>query len=84
MAESIIVTVRKNRFCQDMELPSNLCLSELNKKLLESLKSIDVRTFGIYSSIILLHDGKALTDDTATLNDYGILTGFFIDVVEEE
>lgn len=84
MAKNVIVTVRKGRFCRDMELPSDLRLEELRQMLLETLKNADPGVFGRFGSVILLHEGNALLDDDATLRDYGILTGFFLDVAEEE
>ena len=80
MAKSVIVTVRCKRFEQDMELPAQLCIEELCEKLLETLKSADNYTFNSFEKILLLHDGFCLADETATLEDYGIQTGYFLDI----
>lgn len=82
MGESVIVTIRKNRFCQDVELPGDLPLGELKPKLLELLKHTNAMLFGGWESVLLLHDGKALLDDRLALCDYGILSGFYVDVME--
>lgn len=83
MSKSIIVTVRYKRFEQDMELPSQLCIEELCEKLLETLKSADNYTFNSFEKILLLHDGSCLADESATLEDYGIQTGYFLDIDQE-
>ena len=80
MAKNVIVTVRHKRFVQDMELPAQLCIEKLCEKLLETLKSADNYTFNSFEEILLLHDGFCLADETATLEDYGIQTGYFLDI----
>lgn len=80
MPKSVIVTVRYKRFSEDMELPAQLCIKELCEKLLETLKSADSYTFDSFEKVYLLHDGSCLADEAATLEDYGIQTGYFLDV----
>ena len=82
MAKSVIVTVRHKQFVQDMELPVQLCITELCEKLLETLKSADRSTFYRFEKLIILHDGFCLADGTATLEDYGIQTGYFLDIAQ--
>lgn len=80
MTESVIVTVRYKCFIRDMELPTQLCIGRLCEKLLKTLKSADNYTFRSFEKILLLHDGACLADETATLEDYGIQTGYFLDI----
>lgn len=80
MVKNVIVTIRYKRFVQDMELPAQLCIEKLSEKLLETLKSADNYTFHSFEKILLLHDGFCLADETATLEDYGIQTGYFLDL----
>lgn len=83
MARNVIVTVRYKRFSQDMELPAQLRIEELCEKLLETLKSADNYTFDSFERIILLHNGFCLADADAALEDYGIQTGYFLDIEQE-
>lgn len=80
MPKNVIVTVRYHQFDKDIELPTQLCIGELSEKLLETLKGADNYTFHSFEKILLLHDGFCLADEAATLEDYGIQTGYFLNV----
>lgn len=83
MAKNVIVTVRYRHFARDMELPAQLCLSDLCGKLLAALKNADDSLFRDITRLLLLHDGRWLADGAATLADYGIQTGDFLDIARE-
>ena len=83
MVNTVVVTLRAERFCQDFELPSDVVLQELYPRLLAVLQNISGQ-FANSRGIILEVDGAGLLDKSATLMDYGIRTGFYLDVVKEE
>ena len=83
MAKDVVVTVRYKGFAQDMELPVRLGIGQLCGKILETLKQVDNHTFCSFERILLLHDGFCLADEAATLEDYGIQTGYFLDIHQE-
>lgn len=83
MTRSVIVTIRYRHFAQDMELPADLCLSDLCEKLLTALKNADYSVFRGFTRLLILHDGRWLADGAATLEDYGIQTGYYLDIAQE-
>lgn len=83
MAHTVLVTLRIGAFCQDYEIPDNVKLQELYPRLLAVLKKENMM-FRSFRGIILELDGAGLLDTTATLADYGVCTGYYLDVVKEE
>lgn len=83
MVNTVIVTLRAKQFCQDFELPADVALQVLYPRLLVVLQNIS-QQFSGYRGIILELDGAGLLDKRATLIDYGIRTGFYLDIVKEE
>lgn len=82
--EKAIVTVRdrSGQFERDMELPVDLPMSILAKKLLEALKSIDHRAFSSFGALSLSCGGEVL-DRGKTLNELEIWDGSII-VIQQE
>lgn len=83
MNDAVVVTLRADRFSQDFELPANVELRELYPRLLVVLQSVSER-FADYRGVILEVDGAGLLDRQATLADYGVRAGFYLDVVKED
>lgn len=83
MEETVVVTLQCASYREDYELPTNVPLGELYPRLLAVLKKrSDV--FSSYLAIILEYNHAGMLDRTATLADYGILRGHYLDVVQEE
>ena len=80
---TFIVTVQTidQRFMQDMELPSELPVSELAPKLLEVLKNIAEDEFSECASIRLEANNRVLTDSD-TLAKAGAFDGSRITILE--
>lgn len=77
--DTAIVTVksRNGQFERDVELPSDLPVSTLSAKLLETLRNLDYHTFAPISALSLSCDGKML-EYGKTLNELGIWDGSII------
>lgn len=82
MKNSIIVTVKTNRDTVDMELPCLLPIKELSKLLLNAMQTLEPTQFGRMNGIWIIHNGKYLLDETASLSDYGIVDGDYISIAE--
>lgn len=80
----IIVTIRMDSFQRDMELPETLPLRTLCVQLLELLKQTDARLFRTMDEIALAVDGMPMLNGSASLKDYGIYNGAYLDIVPIE
>ncbi len=80
----IIVTIRMDSFQRDMELPETLPLRTLCVQLLELLKQADARLFRTMDEITLAADGMPMLNRGASLKDYGIYNGAYLDIVPIE
>lgn len=80
----IIVTIRMDSFQRDMELPETLPLRTLCVQLLELLKQADARLFRTMDEITLAADGMPMLNRGASLKDYGIYNGTYLDIVPVE
>lgn len=80
----IIVTIRMDSFQRDMELPETLPLRPLCVQLLELLKQADARLFRTMDEITLAADGMPMLNRGASLKDYGIYNGAYLDIVPIE
>ena len=80
---TFIVTVQTadQLFMQDMELPSELPVSELAPKLLEVLKNIAEDDFADWNNIRLEANNRVLTDSD-TLVKTGVFDGSRITLLE--
>ena len=83
MADTVLITLRIDDFCQDYEIPCDVRLWELYPRLLAVLQRENT-LFRNFRGIILELDGAGLLDMFATLADYGVCTGDYLDVVREE
>lgn len=83
MAKTVVVTLRTASYCQDFVLPTDVVLGELYPRLIAVLHKTTGH-FSDYQSIILEINGAGLLDQTATLLDYGVCTGMYLDVVRKE
>ena len=79
--EDVIVTVNISEpaVSYDMELPAFMRIDELKKKLLETLRLMDIRKFASVSEIELLHAGANLHGNE-TLAGHGIWDGSSIEI----
>ena len=85
MAETVIVTLQAgDEFHGDYELPADIPLRELYPRLLGVLQKTKKKVFWDYSELILELDGAGLLDENATLTDYGICTGCYLEIVKKE
>lgn len=80
----IIVTIRMDSFQRDMELLETLPLRTLCVQLLELLKQADARLFRTMDEITLAADGMPMLNRGASLKDYGIYNGAYLDIVPIE
>ena len=80
----IIVTIRMDSFQRDMELPETLPLRTLCVQLLELLKQADARLFRTMDEIALAVDGMPMQNCGASLKDYGVYNGAYLDIVPIE
>jgi len=80
-----IVTIKTQSgvFERDMELPTNLPVSQLTDKLIEVLKFTDYQTFKNMDRPILVCDGK-VPDPKKTLDELVIWDGSIIEVRQKE
>lgn len=83
MEETVVVTVRSGAYEEDYELPVNVPLGELYPRLLMILKRRN-SLFETYPSILLVYNHGGMLNKNATLADYGVLRGGYLDVVREE
>lgn len=82
--EAIVVTLQAEDYCCDFELPANVVLGELYPRLLTVLQKASNRVFGGWIKLVLETEEGALLDEMATLLDYGICTGYYLSVKQEE
>ena len=80
----VVVTLNANGFSKDFELPGNEKLGKLYLRILFLLKEKEPRIFGDCYGIIFEINGKGLLDKSSTLFDYGVCTGYELQIVEEE
>lgn len=84
MTTEIIVTLQSEGFCSDFSLPANVALGELYLRLLAALKKISPACFDEWSSILLAGQDGILADESATLFDYGVCSGWYLNVLRKE
>jgi len=79
--EDVIVTVNISQpsATYDMELPAFMCLDELKKKVVETLRLMDIRKFATVREIELFYNGQSLRNNE-TLAGYGIWDGSSIEI----
>ena len=80
----IVVIIRMDSFQRDMELPETLPLRTLCVQLLELLKQTDARLFRTMDEIALAADSMPMLNGSASLKDYGIYNGTYLDIVPIE
>ena len=79
--EEVMVTLRfaPQGRCLEMELPAFLPVGELEKKLIETLITMDPARYGGTQEVVLQTEGKRLEDET-TLAQAGVWDGSVLDV----
>jgi hypothetical protein len=71
-------------FCRDFELPTDIPLAVLYPRLLAVLQKASGRIFGTSKGVVLKTANGILRDPQATLSDYGVCTGSYLTVMQEE
>ena len=79
-----VVTIRMDGFQRDIELPEALPLRTFCVQLLELLKQADARLFRTMDEIALAVDSMPMLTGSASLKDYGIYNGTYLDIVPIE
>ena len=82
MKNSIIVTVKFGGNSEDMELPYRLPIRLLSKRLLNALQTLNPIQFGHMHGLWIVHQGRYLLDEDASLQDYGMCDGDYLTVAE--
>lgn len=80
----VLVTLQSDNFNRDFALPANVKLKELYPRLLNALQNISSSRFADWKGVILETEDGAFTDLEATLADYGVCTGKYLSIVEED
>lgn len=82
--DSVLVTLRFEAQGRslDMELPAFLPLTELERRLLETLGEMDPVRFGSAQGVALKQEGRVL-DSAVTLAQAGVWDGSVLDAVLE-
>lgn len=80
----VVVTLRSDNFSRDFALPANVKLGELYPRLLKALQTASSARFADWSGVILETEEGAFTDLDATLSDYGVCTGKYLNLAEED
>lgn len=82
--DSVLVTLRFEAQGRslDMELPAFLALTELKRRLLETLGEMDPVRFGSAQGVALKQEGRVL-DGAVTLAQAGVWDGSVLDAVLE-
>lgn len=82
--DSVLVTLRFEAQGRslDMELPAFLSLTELERRLLETLGEMDPVRFGSAQGVALKQEGRVL-DGAVTLAQAGVWDGSVLDAVLE-
>lgn len=82
--DSVLVTLRFEAQGRslDMELPAFLPLTELERRLLETLSEMDPVRFGSAQGVALKQEGRVL-DGAVTLAQAGVWDGSVLDAVLE-
>ena len=81
--EEIIVTIRDGDNGQDYALPADMPLKELYPRLHQIL-TVNRKVLRDCSGIVLEFNGGGMLDGNATLADYGVCSGSFLDVAGKE
>ncbi len=81
--ETVIITLRAKDFEKDYELPCTIPLSELYPRLIVALQETSSMRFGNYSGVVLEQKGAGMLDLNASLLDYGVCDGLYLDIVEK-
>ena len=84
MNNEVMVTLRAEGFSKDFILPTDVPLCELYPRLHKVLVAVNQRHFGGYSGVVLESEGAGLVNLRATLHDYGIRIGAYLDIAEKE
>ena len=80
----VVVTLQSDNFNRDFLLPANVKLKELYPRLLKALQNASSTRFAEWKGVILETSDGAFTDLEATLADYGVCTGKYLYLVEED
>ena len=80
----VVVTLQTDNFSRDFSLPVDIKLKELYPRLLAALQNASSSRFSDWKGVLLEADDGALVDLEATLADYGVCTGTFLYLVEED
>ncbi|MDR2570296.1 MAG: ubiquitin family protein [Oscillospiraceae bacterium] len=80
--QDVIVTVNitEHALAYDMEFPAFMKINQLKKKLIETLRLMDIRRFASVSTIQLLHNGQNINDHE-TLAGRGIWDGSVVEII---
>lgn len=84
MSGKIVVTVRMDDFQRDLELPDGTPLRSLCAELLTLLRQTDARLFSDTAELVLAADGMPMLSGGASLSDYGVGSGAYLDIVPVE
>ena len=80
----VIVTLRYEKFSRDFSLPANVKLKELYPRLLKALQKASSSRFSEWKGVMLGTAEGVLSDPEGTLSEYGICTGMYLNLIEEE
>ena len=80
----VVVTLQADNYSRDFSLPANNKLKELYPRLLSALQNASSSQFSDWKGVLLETDDGAFVDLEATLLDYGVCTGKYLYVVEED
>lgn len=80
----VVVTLQSDNFNRDFLLPANVKLKELYPRLLIALQNASSTRFAEWKGVILETSDGAFTDLGATLADYGVCTGKYLYLAEED
>ena len=80
----VVVTLQSENFSRDFALPADVKLGDLYPRLLKALQNASSARFGDWRGVILETEEGAFTDLEATLTDYGVYTGKYLNLSEED
>ena len=79
-----VVTLRADNFDRDFSIPITVRLKELYPRLLAALQNASRTRFADWKGVALESDDGVFADLDATLADYGVCTGKYLYLVEED
>jgi len=84
MGNEVVVTLQADAFSRDFVLPATVKLKDLYPRLLAALQNASSTRFASWKGVLLETDVGAFLDLEATLQDYGVVTGNYLNIVEED